>query len=151
MIMQMKSYYYLKKAIKKKELSSKKGDELEQNFLKLSGKISTLVDQGIIPITELFKIDRPMRSAFELLARCYHGKKSTNITTRSSNIMYKSSIIIKTSRRDNREYISPPLTFKNITKIFMGYQYVIKIKFLDHNLSQRYLFGRRITKTHGES
>jgi len=64
----------LKKAIKK-ELSSKKGDELEQNFLKLSGKISTLVDQGIIPITELFKIDRPMRSAFELLARCYHGKK----------------------------------------------------------------------------
>jgi len=120
----------LKNIVRVESDNPKKAEDLEKNIIKIAVKAYLLIEKGKIDSDEFLKADRPLRSAFELLCRCFNGRKRVQ-----SEVLYEALLRIEGNLRDAEEVLTnllaPHLTPKNLFRISFSFGLLADAKFLN--------------------
>lgn len=122
------------KRIVSKADGKKKAEELEKNIIKLMVKGYLLVDGGKIDGDSFLQADKPLRAAFELLARCYKNR------TRAKHEVLVEALgrvekMLSEGERIITELLQPHLSPKNMFRLASTFGYLGSLKFLEKAFS----------------
>jgi len=124
----------LKNIVRADSNNPKRAEELEKNIIKIAVKSYLLIEKGTLDPDEFLKADKPLRSAFELLCRCFNGRHRVQ-----SNVLYDALVRIETSLREAEEILtnllSPHLRTKNLFLINSSFGVLADAKFLSRVFS----------------
>lgn len=126
------------KRIVAKTDSKKKAEELEKNIIKLMVKGYLLVDSGKIEPDAFLQADKPVRAAFELLARCYknRGRAKHEVLVEALGRVEK---LLSDGERIITELLQPHLKPKNMFRLASTFGYLGSQKFLEKAFSDEEL------------
>jgi len=118
------------KRIVTKADGKKKSEELEKNIIKLMVKGYLLVDNNKIDGEAFLVADKPVRSAFELLARCYknRGRAKHEVLLEALGRVEK---MLSEAERIITELLQPHLSPKNMFRLASTFGYLGSQKFLE--------------------
>lgn len=122
------------KRIVTKADGKKKAEELEKNIIKLMVKGYLLVDGNKIDGEAFLVADKPVRAAFELLAKCYKNR------TRARHEVLVEALgrvegMLKEAERIITELLQPHLSPKNMFRLATTFGYLGSLKFLEKAFS----------------
>jgi len=116
----------------------KRAEDLEKNIIKIAVKAYLLIERNKLDGEEFLKADRPLRAAFEQLARCYNGRN------RVQNDAFMEALVrVESMLREAEEIITnllaPHLTAKNLFRISSAFGTLADAKFLSRVFSDESL------------
>jgi hypothetical protein len=124
----------LKNIVKVESNNPKKAEDLEKNIIKIAVKSYLLIEKNKINPDDFLRADKPLRSAFELLCRCFNGRHRVQ-----SSVLYEALVKIETSLRDAEEILTnllaPFLTSKNLFRLSSSFGILADAKFLSRVFS----------------
>jgi len=120
----------LKNIVKKESRDDKKGERLEKNIIKISVKAFLIIEKGKIQPEDFLKMDTSLRSAFELLSKCYAQKKRVNRETLVEGLQRVESYL-KESEEILTNLLAPYLTPKNLFRISSAFGCIADAVFLE--------------------
>jgi len=128
----------LKKIVKKESNDNKKGETLEKNIIKIAVKAYLIIEKGKITTDEFLKMDTPLRSAFELLSKCYSQRSRVSRETLHDGLLRVEGFF-KESEEILTNLMAPYLTPKNLFKISQSFGCVADSLFLEKVLKDETL------------
>jgi len=120
----------LKKIVNKESKNDKKGQNLEKNIIKIAVKSYLVIENGKIAPDEFLKMDAPLRSAFELLSRCYSQRHRVNRESLFEGLLRVEGFL-KESEEILTNLLAPHLTPKNLFKISSSFGCIADALFLE--------------------
>jgi len=124
----------LKNIVRVESGNPKRAEDLEKNIIKIAVKSYLLIEKGTLDPDEFLKADKPLRSAFELLCRCFNGRHRVQ-----SNVLYEALQRIEASLREAEEILTnllaPYLQTKNLFLINSSFGVLADAKFLSRVFS----------------
>jgi len=122
------------KRIVSKSDGKKKAEEMEKNIIKLMVKGYILVDNGKIEPDAFLQADKPVRAAFELLARCYKGRGRAKHEA-LVEALGRVEKMLGEGERIITELMQPHLSPKNMFRLASTFGYLGSQKFLEKAFS----------------
>jgi len=120
----------LKNIVRVESNNPRKAEDLEKNIIKIAVKSYLLIEKNKIDSDEFLKADRPLRSAFELLCRCFNGRNRVQ-----AEVLYEALLKIEGHLREAEEILTnllaPHLTPKNLFRISFSFGLLADAKFLN--------------------
>jgi len=117
----------LKNIVSKEDV--KRAEDLEKNIIKIAVKAYLLIERNKLDGEEFLKADRPLRAAFEQLARCYNGRFRVPV-----DVFMEALVRVESMLREAEEIITnllaPHLTAKNLFRISSAFGTIADSKFL---------------------
>ena len=122
------------KRIVTKADGKKKSEEMEKNIIKLMVKGYLLVDNGKIEGEAFLAADKPIRNAFELMARCYknRGRAKHEVLVEA---LGRVEGMLSEGERIITELLQPHLSPKNMFRLASTFGYLGSQKFLEKAFS----------------
>lgn len=122
------------KRIVTKADGKKKAEEMEKNIIKLMVKGYLLVDGGKIEGESFLLADKPIRNAFELMARCYksRGRAKHEVLVEA---LGRVEGMLSEGERIITELLQPHLSPKNMFRLASTFGYLGSQKFLEKAFS----------------
>jgi len=110
--------------------STKKADEMEANIIKIAVKAYILVDNKLVKGEQFLVADKPLRDAFNLLVKVFHGRQRAK-KDRVIEALVKVEGHLKQAEKVITDLLGPHLGGKNMMKLASIFQTVANIKFLE--------------------
>lgn len=118
------------KRIVTKADGKKKAEELEKSIIKLMVKGYLLVDGGKIEPESFLQADKPLRAAFELMARCYKGRSRAKREV-LVDALGRVEKMLSEGERIITELLQPHLSPKNMFRLAATFGYLGSLRFLE--------------------
>jgi len=119
----------LKRLVKVESGSAKKAEDLEKNVIKIAVKSFLLIEEGILTADDFLVADKPLREAFELMVKVFHGRGKVK-EEKIVEALGKVEELLKKAEEVITNLLAPHLTSKNMLKISSSFGCIAETHFL---------------------
>eukprot|EP01130_Rhizamoeba_saxonica_P005459 TRINITY_DN2184_c0_g1_i1.p1 TRINITY_DN2184_c0_g1~~TRINITY_DN2184_c0_g1_i1.p1 ORF type:complete len:334 (+),score=90.03 TRINITY_DN2184_c0_g1_i1:378-1379(+) len=120
----------LKKIVRKDSGSNRKAEELERNIIKIAVKAFILIDDKKISADAFLVADGPIRSAFELLIKCFNGRNRVRQDV-LVDALARAVDFLKESEEIIAGLLESHLTPKNVLRLSSAFSVLADTAFLE--------------------
>lgn len=115
------------KKIVARESNKKKAEELEKNIIKITVKAYLLINNKKLESDAFLKADKPLRQAFELMAKCHNHRMPKDVFEAA---LTKVESLLKEAEHIITELLQPHLTSKTMFMLASTFGYLGSYNFL---------------------